>query len=269
MDPVNPTKKAKIVFSPSNVDHYERLFMLEHDIAMGYVSPAIPREKSMVERMNEAFPVPSPLHASFRRWIEHNQAARFDCFRPPSWVCTCYKCVTYQLRSEKDVNYFELMKDEQECAAIGLDTRGILTADRVTLFENGSPALADLNYGTQSESDVVFFENIKNDKEREEMLKDDRGQNATDRLQMLCDVAARAAANTIPVVTEVPVREPINVEVIKVCHFFTEMNFDGPDAPTTPKLTTIQFLPDSDLGKEQAQRAWIQRMRMTPVKIHF
>ena len=38
--------------------------MLEHDIAMGYVSPAIPREKSMVERMNEAFPVPSPLHAS-------------------------------------------------------------------------------------------------------------------------------------------------------------------------------------------------------------
>ena len=82
MYPVNPTKKAKITFSPSDVDHYERLLLLEHAVAMGYVSPAIPREKSMVERMNEAFPVPSPLHASFRRWIEHNQAARFDCFRP-------------------------------------------------------------------------------------------------------------------------------------------------------------------------------------------
>ena len=79
---MNPTKKTKIIFSPFNVDEYERQFIIEHQIAMGYMSPIIPRTQNVVELMNQAYPVPSPLDASFRRWIDHQQAARFDCFKP-------------------------------------------------------------------------------------------------------------------------------------------------------------------------------------------
>ena len=86
---------------------------------------------------------------------------------------------------------------------------------------------------------------------------------------MLCDVAAPPEANniTIPVCTEFSASKPIIVQVskvCKVCHFFTEIYFEGSGAPGTTKITTIQFLPDSDLGKEQVQRAWIRRIRITP-----
>ena len=56
-----------------------------------------------------------------------------------------------------------------------------------------------------------------------------------------------------------------------VCHFFTEMNLEDTDGPKTPKLTTIQINTnvDSDQGKEQAQQAWIRRVRMTPTMLHF
>ena len=76
-------------FSPSNVDEYERLFRLEHDVAMGYATPTVPREpkvksaskvKSALELFMEQNPVPSPLHDTFRYWIERNANAKFDCF---------------------------------------------------------------------------------------------------------------------------------------------------------------------------------------------
>ena len=264
---MNPTKKTKIIFSPSNVDEYERQFIIEHQIAMGYMSPIIPRTQNVVELMNQAYPVPSPLHASFRRWIDHQQAARFDCFKPPSWQCTCYKCVTYQLQSEKDIRYFEQMKDENELRDQHLNVAGMMAVDRITLFEGGSPF--DTGPGSLSENNLMLFENIKDAKEEDELVGDTRGLDTVDRLQMLCDVVARAAANAIPANPTIAAVEDVNVTVRNVCHFFTEMNFDGPEAPSTPKLTTIQFLPESDLGKEAAQRAWIRRMRMTPVKLHF
>ena len=67
---MQPIKKAKIIFSPSNVDHYERLFMNEHDVAMGYRPPTSPRIPSILDRVNAAFPVPPNIHQSFRAWIE-------------------------------------------------------------------------------------------------------------------------------------------------------------------------------------------------------
>ena len=78
---MQPSKKAKITFSPSNIDEYERAFRIQHDIVMGYSSPLVPRVKSIVDVMNETFPVPSSIHVPFRRWIEHNHLARFDCFQ--------------------------------------------------------------------------------------------------------------------------------------------------------------------------------------------
>ena len=82
-----------------------------------------------------------------------------------------------------------------------------MTADRVTLFESGSPGSSNSNFGAQSDSSIVFFENIKTAKEEEEMHDDDRGLNAADRLQMLCDGAARAAANTLSLQRFQPVNQ--------------------------------------------------------------
>ena len=262
---MNPVKKTKIVFSPSNLDTYDRMFMDEHNAAMGYTSPLVPRVESIVETMNRLYPVPSPIHAPFRRWIENNRLARFDCFLPPSWNCTCYKCVTYQVQSENDVVYFEQIKDEKDNREIAFETRGITTADRLPAI-NLTPGVE--NELLKTEQDIRYFEIVKDEKERNEQLEDERECQTVDRLQILCDVAARTAANDIPTLSAV--RETVNVTVTHVCHFFSEIDLNGPEAPNTPKITTVQFEPAySDQGKEKAQRDWIRRMQITPIKLQF
>ena len=223
---MQPLKKPKIVFSPSNVDHYERVFRTEHDIAMGYQARPSPRVDDIVERANNAFPVPPHIHTSFRDWIEHNRQARFDCFREPSWLCTCYKCVTFQVQSDSEIAMFEAIKDEHEAVEFKSDgdVKGISTTDRM-------------------------------------------GFAATDeRMQMLADIAARAAAEgTAPVIPG-----QFFGAVSCVCHFFTDINLNAPEGPQTPKITTIQVQPDySDQGKEKAQKAWIRRSRVTPTTLRF
>ena len=81
-----------------------------------------------------------------------------------------------------------------------------------------------------------MFEHIKHEKKCDEIEDDNRGMMAVDRLQMLCDVAARAAANAIPtqLTTAVIEMEPLNVTVNNVCHFFSKIDLTGPDVPTTP-----------------------------------
>ena len=65
-------------------------------------------------------------------------------------------------------------------------------------------------------------------------------------LQILADITGRSGANTRPMVQE---REPFNFFVNHICQFFSEFNFDTPHAPMTPKLTAIQYLPESDQGE--------------------
>ena len=254
-------KKAKIMFSPSNVDHYERLFMHEHDVAMGYRPPTSPRMPSIIEQANEAFPVPPNIHRTFRAWIDQNQNARFDCFREPSWLCTCYKCVRFQLSAERDIVFYERVKDDKERAE--------------TYVATGTNNNVEMNINP--EQDIIYFENIKDEKERVDMFADYRGCTATERLgfadpdermQMLADMAARAgvesgAQNVVP--------PSVFGSVSCVCHFFTELNLEDTDSPKTPKITTIQVNTDvdSDHGKEQAQQAWIRRVRMTPTMLRF
>ena len=132
--------------------------------------------------------------------------------------------------------------------------------------------LSEFNFSPrQVENGMVLFERIKREKECDEDEGDHRGVMAVDRLQMLCDVAARSAATTIPtqLTTAVIKMEPLNVTVNNVCHFFSEIDLTGPDVPTTPKITTIQFVSYSDQSKAKAQQAWIRRMRMTPIRLNF
>ena len=213
---MHSAKKTKIVYSPSNLDHYERLYKAEHDAAMGYSYPIYPRTIDIVERMNRAYPVPSPIHVPFRRWMESNQLARFDCFLPSSWNCTCYKCVTFQVQSERDVVLFEQIKDEKERGDVLVDNRSAMTTDRLLVL-GFSPG--------HNESDILLFEGIKEAKELDEIGTDERGVLALDRLQMLCDVAARSAAIAIPneVVPTTIQTEPLNVCVNNICHFFPSL----------------------------------------------
>ena len=58
--------------------------------------------------------------------LQHNQLARFDCFQEPSFLYTCYKCASFQMRVESDASFNEKMKDEHEISMLAADTRGIL-----------------------------------------------------------------------------------------------------------------------------------------------
>jgi len=73
MNPSSPERvMKKMRFSLSNVDKSEHMFKLEHDVAMGYKPPAVPRVpkvKTALDQFMEDHPVPSPLHESFRCWI--------------------------------------------------------------------------------------------------------------------------------------------------------------------------------------------------------
>ena len=69
--------------------------------------------------------------------------------------------------------------------------------DRLPMFESVSPG-ATASQLVQSECDFIFFEDMNDTKEQEELAGDHKGLMTVDRLQMLCDVAATAAANAIP-----------------------------------------------------------------------
>ena len=68
----------------------------------------------------------------------------------------------------------------------------------------------------KAERDVRYFERRKDEKERNEQLEDERECPTVDRLQILCDVAARTAANGIPTLPAVSVQENMNVTVTHV-----------------------------------------------------
>ena len=108
----------KIKFSPSNVDVYERLFKLEHDVSMGYKTPdvpCIPKVQSAVETFMEEHPVPSPLHKSFRCWIARNALAKFDCFEDPYFLCVCCKCATWQKKEDHEITM--MVKTDVSCVS--------------------------------------------------------------------------------------------------------------------------------------------------------
>ena len=89
----NSAKRAK--FSPSNVAEYEKLYMKEHNQAIGCItrdvlnSPTVKTAKTALELFMEEHPVPAHIHEPFSNWIERNRRAKFDCFSPPNWNCVC------------------------------------------------------------------------------------------------------------------------------------------------------------------------------------
>ena len=55
-----------------------------------------------------------------------------------------------------------------------------------------------------------------------------------------------------------------------VCHFYVDFNIVKSEHPQTPKLMTLTFTaPDSDQGKEEAQRKLARRMSCTPNNLHL
>ena len=108
----NPTKKIK--FSPSNVEMYEAEFLRIHDIAMGYIQRPVPLAtptKSIQEQLMERFPCPSPLRDNFQALIAIHKQAVFDCFLPPAWLCSCYKCETWRGTQDEHIDFYENIMD--------------------------------------------------------------------------------------------------------------------------------------------------------------
>jgi len=119
MSEVPPSKKIK--FSPSNVDHYERVFMHMHNVAMGYEQPREPRPQPSEDIRQVAmrvFPCPSPMRNTFQAMIATYKRSVFDCFLPPAWLCDCYKCQTWQKYQSECVDVYEesmdIVRDEED-----------------------------------------------------------------------------------------------------------------------------------------------------------
>ena len=120
-------------FSLSNVDKSEHMFKLEHDVAMGYKPPAVPRVpkvKTALDQFMEDHPVPSPLHESFRCWIAWNAMAKFDCFEDPNYLCECYKCAMWQKQEDYQYTIMEFAKSEHETLMLKTDVSGVSAVDR-------------------------------------------------------------------------------------------------------------------------------------------
>ena len=130
-------KLKKVKYTAENVEYYERQYMMEHNIAMGY-APRPPTEQttqnppqpSLLEMANAAFPVPFLLHETFRAWIERNRLARFDCFEEPNWTCLCYKCETFRAKYNEQLDLQEKYMDEYMADAIQGPATNANTIDR-------------------------------------------------------------------------------------------------------------------------------------------
>ena len=84
---------SKIIFAPSNLEKYEKLFMREHNIAMGYESPLVRNVKLKTdwEKLVEALPCPPDVQ--FKLEQIKRSSPRYDCFMAVSNSCRCYKCL--------------------------------------------------------------------------------------------------------------------------------------------------------------------------------
>ena len=109
-------------------------------------------------------------------------------------------------------------KDEKERSELYADLRGHITKQRdgYTGENEYMQMLADMGAATgtnsdieitvKTEQDIMYFKDIKDEKERVNMFADNRGCTATERLgfaapkeqmQMLADMAARAGAESL------------------------------------------------------------------------
>ena len=162
-------ENKRIKFSDENVDYYERLFMIEHNRAMGYTErepEAIQRQHmstqiSLVEAANAAFPIPFQLHETFRVWIHRNRMARFDCFEEPNWTCQCYKCETFRAKFNEDLDLQESYMDMYMMDAIRGPSFEEKEPDRKMTVEEAEE-FAQTNTSVVIQPNVVchFFSNL-------------------------------------------------------------------------------------------------------------
>ena len=57
------------------------------------------------------FPCSSPMRTTFQAMIAMHRQAVFDCFKPPAWLCDCYKCQSWQKNQNEFVDMFETTMD--------------------------------------------------------------------------------------------------------------------------------------------------------------
>ena len=298
-----PAKKMK--FSPSNVDEYERVFRLEHDVAMGYATPTVPRVpkvKTALELFMEQNPVPSPLHDSFRCWIERNANAKFDCFEEPSWQCVCYKCVAWQKKIDHEMAIMEAIKTDHEESHKQDDLTGMSRTDRlftlaqstqidkyvataITVQPRNDHTKFDcfeepnwlctcykcLTWQESIDSEIAGMEVIK--AEQESMYERTNRAGVTTTSRLVPSEKSSPAPNTVYTANRMQTTCAdvlSTVHANNVCHFYVDFDMVKSEHPQTPKLTTLTFTaPDSDHGKEEAQRKWARRMSLTPNNLHL
>ena len=79
-----------------------------------------------------------------------------------SWLCTCYKCVRFQVNAEQDFVLYERIKDKKERSELYADLRGRIKKqqDGYTGENEYMQMLADMGATTGTNSDIEI--NVKN-----------------------------------------------------------------------------------------------------------
>jgi len=87
-------------FNLQNEEEYFKRFKREHDVAMGYVprnvETATNQDVPIWEQLQQAFPMPAWLKDRIEIGGIYYEVERpkYDCFKPVSFNCVCYKCIT-------------------------------------------------------------------------------------------------------------------------------------------------------------------------------
>ena len=270
------------------------------------IVPREPKVKSAVELFMEQNPVPSPLHENFRCWIARNAMAKFDCFEEPSWQCACYKCAAWQKKVDYEMAVMEAIKTDHEESHKQQTLTGTSTTDRLfalaqsTQMDNYVETAITVQLSKDQtkfdcfeepnwlcscykcstwqkkvDSEIAEMEAIKTEHENLYERTSRAGVTTTSRLvssglssQSPNFVRTSNRMQTLKAQTCAVVVSTVHAN--NVCHFYVDFDIVNSEHPQTPKMTSLTFdAPDSDQGKEEAQRKWARRMSLTPNNLHF
>ena len=131
-----------------------------------------------------------------------------------------------------------------------------------------------VNWQANKEFEIAMFEAIKDETENMALVSNLDAPDAYSRFHsvsqspnMTC--VFKTSKDTVPNTVPNLENQEFKATVSQVSHFYTNFDMNRPEAPQTPKMSTVNCDYDSDHGKAEAQLKWAQLMQKTPTKLRF
>ena len=120
-----------------------------------------------------------------------------------------------------------------------------------------------VNWQANKEFEIAMFEAIKDETENVALVS-----NLMHRMHTV-GCTQKTSKDTVPKNVPNLENQEFKATVSQVSHFYTNFDMNRPEAPQTPKMSTVNCDYDSDHGKAEAQLKWAQLMQKTPTKLRF